>query len=250
MDPSGSEITLRLARETDAGDLARLSGQLGFPITPETAKSRLREALGSPDHALIVAEVAGGAAGLVELRRVRLATAWRQVEVIALVVDDAYRRRGIGTRLLAEAERWAYDLRCGKIRVRSNAERDHAHSLYRRSGFEPARAETLFEKQVGPVRPKTATFVPTSIASRRAPSTDRASAALATARLAAGALLIVDGGLRLESGISSPGPLSADYATLGAWLPWASAAVEVVVGAVLAAGRLVGQVRRARVARR
>src|SRR3954469_14098136 len=111
-----SDVTLRLARGGEAEDPARLSHQRGVPMTPKAARAGLRETPGPPDQALVVAESRGRVAGFVELRRVRLFMARRRLEVAALVVYEDSRGRGIGSRLLEEAERWAHDLRCSKMR--------------------------------------------------------------------------------------------------------------------------------------
>ena len=240
MAPPPSDIALRLGRQSDAAALARLSDQLGFPLDEEAARTRLRDALGGPDHALLVAESGGRVVGLIELKRVRLVTARRQVEVVSLVVDPDERGRGVGTRLLEEADRWAEDLRCGKIRVRSRAIRGAAHSLYRRSGYEEIATELLFEKQLGPTRPKSAPFSPTSIVSKAAsvPAAHR-WAPLTVVRVAVAALLIVQGVSRVATGGASAlgAVLSTNHVPFGPVIAWAITTVEIAGGAALAAGR-------------
>jgi GNAT superfamily N-acetyltransferase len=234
MASDDTEILLRPAHEADAADLARLSEQLGYPITSERARARLREA--SADHALIVAEADGRVAGLIELRRVRAVMAWRQVEIFALVVDDVHRGHGIGSRLIEEAERWAYDLRCGKVRVRSDASRGEAHSLYRERGYESTRTEMLFEKQLGAVRPKTARFVPMSIVPSGA-ATRHGPMALTIGRIVVGMVLVVNGVARAAAGgVSDFGP--------GPALGWGITAAEILGGFALAVGERPRMLRR------
>ncbi len=240
MAPPPSDIALRLGRQSDAAALARLSNELGFPLDEEAARTRLQEALGGPDHALLVAESGGRVVGLMELKRVRLFTARRRVEVVALVVDQDEQGRGIGTRLLEEAERWAEDLRCGKIRVRSRAMRGRAHSLYRSSGYEEIATELLFEKQLGPTRPKSAPFSPGSTVSKAASvPAARPWAPLSVVRVAVAALLIVHAGSRVAmGGVPALGAvLSTNHVPFGPVLAWAITAVEIAGGAALAAGR-------------
>lgn len=240
MAPPPSDIVLRLARRSDAAALARLSDQLGFPLDEGAARARLQEALGGPDYALLVAESGGRVVGLIELKRLRLFTSRRQVEVVALVVDQDERGRGIGKRLLEEAERWAEDLRCGKIRLRSRAMRGPAHSLYRRSGYEEITTELLFEKQLGPTRPRSEPFSPGSIVSKAASvPAARRRAPLSVVRVAVAALLIFHGVSRVATGgVSALGEaLSANHVPFGPVLAWAITAVEIAGGAALAAGR-------------
>jgi GNAT superfamily N-acetyltransferase/uncharacterized membrane protein YphA (DoxX/SURF4 family) len=240
MAPPPSDIALRLAREADAAALARISDQLGFPLDEEAARMRLKEALGGPDHALLVAESRGRVVGLMELKRLRLFTARRQVEVVALVVDHDERERGIGTRLLQEAELWAKDLRCSKIRVRSKTIHRGAHSLYRRSGYEEIATSLLFEKQLGPRRPKSAPFSPLSIVSKAASGpAARPWGPLSVVRIAVAALLVVHAGSRaVTGGVSAMGEvLSANHMPFGPAFAWAITAVEIVGGMALAAGR-------------
>jgi GNAT superfamily N-acetyltransferase len=242
MEFGDSVIVLRPAREGDAEEIARLSGQLGYPIDGERARTRLRDA--SADHALIVAEWDGRVAGLIELRRLRAVMAWRQVEIFALVVDDGHRGRGIGSRLIEEAERWAYDLRCGKVRVRSDALREEAHSLYRARGYDATRTELLFEKQLGPVRPKATRFVPTSVVSSGASDSRRGGTALSIVRVAVAALLVVNGAARATAGGVSDleGPLAEGL--LGPALGWGVTAAEILGGLALAVGGRRGPLRR------
>ncbi|MEX0880029.1 MAG: GNAT family N-acetyltransferase [Thermoanaerobaculia bacterium] len=238
------DITIRLARETDFADLARLSDQFGYPLTPEAAASRLREVLGGPDHALLVAESDGRVVAWMEMKRLRVFSARRQVELAGLVVDEAHRGQGIGSRLLEEAERWALDLRCGKIRLRSNPIRGRAHDLYRRLGYEEIETDVLFEKQLPAARAKGAKFVPSSIASKSGSeklAVLRKLSSIAIVRAATAALLIIHGVTRVRTGgVAGFGEfLSQNHLPLGTALAWAITAVEILGGIALAAGRFV-----------
>ncbi len=48
-------VRIRRAEERDAADLAGLSGQLGYPATPEQIRDRLRKIVPSPKDAVYVA---------------------------------------------------------------------------------------------------------------------------------------------------------------------------------------------------
>src|SRR3989475_5479105 len=52
-------VTARAATLADAADIARLSGQLGYPATPEEVAHRLRQIEDDARHVVYVAEFAG-----------------------------------------------------------------------------------------------------------------------------------------------------------------------------------------------
>jgi hypothetical protein len=49
-------VGVRSARSTDAGRIAELSGQLGYPTTERQMKARLKDAMKDRDAACFVAE--------------------------------------------------------------------------------------------------------------------------------------------------------------------------------------------------
>ncbi len=61
---------------------------------------------------------------------------WCVVENV--VVDEAYRSRGYGGRLMAQAERLAREAGCYRVSLMSNLRRRDAHRFYERLGFEPS----------------------------------------------------------------------------------------------------------------
>jgi GNAT superfamily N-acetyltransferase len=139
-------VVIRPARGADRADLARLATQLGYPMSEEEAGERLSRIADHPDHALLVAEQDGRVAGWLQVSRVRVFESEDGVEIGGLVVDEALRSRGIGARLLAEAERWARERGCVRMRVRSNVVRERAHAFYRSAGFSEVKTQRVFEK--------------------------------------------------------------------------------------------------------
>lgn len=68
-----------------------------------------------------------------------------------LVVDDAGRRQGIGTRLLQAAEVVAREMGCTRIELDSGFHREEAHQFYAGLGYE--RRAVLFSKSLLPTEP-------------------------------------------------------------------------------------------------
>ncbi|WP_116140921.1 GNAT family N-acetyltransferase [Trinickia diaoshuihuensis] len=55
--------------------------------------------------------------------------------ITSMVVDEHYRGRGIGSRLIAQAEQWFDAVGCVKLEVTSADSRLNAHRFYERHGF-------------------------------------------------------------------------------------------------------------------
>jgi GNAT superfamily N-acetyltransferase len=69
-----------------------------------------------------------------------------QTEIGGLVVDESYRRRGVGRLLMEQAERWAREKGCGAICLRSNVVRKDAHAFYERIGYSNVKTSRVFHK--------------------------------------------------------------------------------------------------------
>ena len=139
-------VEIGAAAPADAPELARLSSQLGYPMTPQEAAARLADLDGRPDHLLLVARSGGRAAGWLQVSRTRIFETPDSAEIAGLVVDEEQRGRGIGPRLLREAEEWARRSGCVALRVRSNVLRGRAHAFYVREGYGEIKQQKVFEK--------------------------------------------------------------------------------------------------------
>ena len=148
---------VRLAESTDYHAACRLYAEADalharerpdrFRPTDRPARSRsLFDAhLDDTDQALFVAEMDGAVAGLVrvqafersELPDVPALTPRRYAVVQELVVAQTHQRRGIGTRLMAEAHRWARDRGLTEIQLTVYDFNQPALRLYTRLGYAP-----------------------------------------------------------------------------------------------------------------
>jgi GNAT superfamily N-acetyltransferase len=134
-------VDLRSARPADAPDVARLLGQLGYPTTEAQATGRLGRLLDDPASDVIVALDGERVVGLAGLHvQPLLQDDAVSTRLIALVVDEAERGRGIGAALVAEVERQAAARGCGRLDVSSADHRATAHAFYEALGFEQAPA--------------------------------------------------------------------------------------------------------------
>ena len=71
-----------------------------------------------------------------------------RAEILGLVADAAVRGRGIGRRLVREAERWAQSKGHRTLTVRCNVVRTAAHAFYEGLGFECTKTQKHYRKQL------------------------------------------------------------------------------------------------------
>ena len=141
---------LRVAVPQDAERLAVLNAQLGYPARPEQVARRLEAIQGDRDHAVFVAQGAGGqVTGWVHIFVRQLLVIDRHAELGGLVVLEEQRGRGLGRLLMERAEVWARDRGCEEMYVRSNVARERAHRFYEGIGYEQIKISGVFLKRMG-----------------------------------------------------------------------------------------------------
>lgn len=144
-------VVLRVARESDSLQLARLATQLGYPSTEGDIAARFArirtEGAGEVLVAVNADDVVIAWTHVFLARRLESATF---AEVGGLVVDESRRGAGIGEKLTRAAEEWAQARGAAILRVRSNIVRERAHHFYERLGYERAKTQAVFAKELGP----------------------------------------------------------------------------------------------------
>lgn len=142
-------IKIRRAKNTDAAQIAELSGQLGYPAKPAEIAQRLRNIKPASHHAVLVAESPErNVIGWLHVSVSPLLETQLRAEVNGLVVSGEERSRGTGALLLSAAEHWARKRGCKSMSVRSNVIRDRAHRFYLRHGYEHYKTQKAFRKPI------------------------------------------------------------------------------------------------------
>ena len=131
-----NQLRIRSAVPEDSSALARLMSQLGYATSAGEMQERLLGILRHPDYMTYVAELSGEVVGMIG------AGIGRYYErdgdygrLLALVVDEGLRGRGVGASLVAEAERRLKEAGAGAVIVNSGGQRGGAHRFYRRLGY-------------------------------------------------------------------------------------------------------------------
>ena len=150
MPYAGDEVEVRAAVPDDAEAIARLSGELGYPATMADVRRRLFDIKTSEDHAVLVSEVPPGRVlGWVHVFRAPRLGGEPFAELGGLVVTESLRGRGIGRRLVEEAERWAMTRDLHTLRIRTRTTRTDARLFYEDLGFTLTKTQVVFELQLG-----------------------------------------------------------------------------------------------------
>ncbi len=147
MSPHPSPAHIRPACREDSARLTDLSGQLGYPATPDQVERRLGLVAGSADDAVFVAEAPSEeVAGWVHISVCRVLESEGEAEVCGLVVDQRFRGSGLGRLLMDTAEHWAREKGCLALRLRSNIIRTGAHTFYERLDYQDMKTQKMFRK--------------------------------------------------------------------------------------------------------
>ncbi|HET8697663.1 MAG TPA: GNAT family N-acetyltransferase [Gammaproteobacteria bacterium] len=151
--PSTVAAQIRRARGADAAELARLSAELGYPVSADEMSSRLAAILGDDRHHVAVASTERALLAWIHVERRTSLERGDRAEVIGLVVEGRVRRSGVGRKLVLEGERWARTHGLAVITVRSNVARDGAHPFYESLGYSRAKTQHVYEKALRRLRP-------------------------------------------------------------------------------------------------
>ena len=110
-------------------------------------RTRLARILGSADDHLLVAEGSGGElAGWIHGFVCQLLEADYRVEIGGLIVDERWRRSGLGRSLVQAIEAWALERGVTELSVRCREERAEAHKFYESLSFRHIKTQRVFRK--------------------------------------------------------------------------------------------------------
>ncbi len=136
--PTVSPPLLRPARPADAGALSSLLAELGHPLDPGLVADRLEAIARAGElHGAFVAAVDEEVVGVVTAFATPVLHRPDPVgRVSVLVVRSGLSGQGIGSALLAHAERFLARLGCTRVELTSAVHRTAAHGFYQRRGYE------------------------------------------------------------------------------------------------------------------
>jgi GNAT superfamily N-acetyltransferase len=131
-------VAFRPAATADAGAIAALVTQLGYPTSPAEMEQRLHRLLVRPEYISVVAAFSGEIAGLAAAyvgHALEFDSPYGQL--IGLVVDERWRGRGIGRLLMERMEDALRDRGATMLILTSGSRREDAHKFYEHIGYRP-----------------------------------------------------------------------------------------------------------------
>jgi ribosomal protein S18 acetylase RimI-like enzyme len=131
-----AQILLRPAAASDAPAIAALFTDEGYPAGPSDILGRLAR-FGTPDSRVVIAEHDGAILGFIAVHAMaRFEHDDWILRILALVVDAGARERGVGRRLMAEAERIGRELGAAFVELTAGHHRPEARHLYESLGYD------------------------------------------------------------------------------------------------------------------
>lgn len=140
-------MKIRRATEQDIQGIFLLNQAFGYAYPLEATAEKLRAAVSDPGQCVLVAEEADGVlSGYIHLENYDTLYFPHMKNILGLIVLPEYRKGGIASALLAEAEDWAKATGAAGIRLDSGAERAPAHACYRKAGYTERKLHKNFRK--------------------------------------------------------------------------------------------------------
>jgi len=141
-------MMIRNAKIEDSESITELSNQLGYATLNTDMQNRLEKILQHGENCVYVAAENGQVVGWIHgFFSMRVESDFF-VEIGGLVVNENFRKKGIGRKLVDKLIDWARLKNCEKIRVRCNVIRTESHRFYEKIGFEVNKEQKVFNKRL------------------------------------------------------------------------------------------------------
>ena len=139
------EVFIRQVATEDATEIAGLSAQLGYPVSEMQTLQNIKAIRQHRDHEAFVAVHEDHVIGWIGVSYTIQLESPPSVEIRGLVVDEKYRKSGIGKMLVEKAKQWGRNKGNNLLRLRCNVKRTETHAFYLQLGFAEAKQQKVFE---------------------------------------------------------------------------------------------------------
>lgn len=139
------EISTREIKRTDCTTVTDLTNQLGYQLSEDEVRRNMELVMNSPSHSAFVAVCEERVVGWIGVSQAIMIEFNPFCEINGLVVDKAWRGKGVGKVLIEAACQWARARGNRTLRVRCNVKRKEAHLFYQQRGFRESKEQKVFE---------------------------------------------------------------------------------------------------------
>jgi GNAT superfamily N-acetyltransferase len=141
-----NRVNIKEIQLEDYAEVASLNEQLGYNYPVGKIKNRISKILNETKDKVFVGRIDEKIVGYIHVSPYEVLYSDSIVNILGLVVDNGYRRIGIGKSLMEFTEKWAKDNKYNGIRLVSGWDREAAHKFYISCGFENRKNQKNFIK--------------------------------------------------------------------------------------------------------
>jgi N-acetylglutamate synthase-like GNAT family acetyltransferase len=138
------EIMIRKMHIKDLERINDFSRQLGYDLSLAETKNQIEKILSTQDHIAYVVVLKEKVVGWIHAFVSLSIESKPFVEIGGLVVDEKYRGKGMGNKLVDKIKEWTIEMKISSLRVRSNVTRLSTHEFYKKAGFEEIKEQKVF----------------------------------------------------------------------------------------------------------
>lgn len=142
------ELQIREIEIKDYEFITGLSYQLGYKTTNENTLKWLIEIKNNKDNCVLVTLDKDRIIGWIHAFYTIRLESGPFIEIGGMVIDENYRRMGIGKILVDRIIDWFAFKKCSKLRARCNKTRIETHEFYKAIGFNEVKEQKIFDKQL------------------------------------------------------------------------------------------------------
>jgi len=142
------ELIIREAQYRDFENIADLCNQLGYQTESDDIPLRINHISKLSHHAIFVAELDFLVIGWIHVYLCPLLVSPLQAQLGGLVVHSNQRGKGVGTRLMQQAEAWSHSHACQYLSIFTNITRTDTHKFYNHLGYKNIKTEHVLRKEI------------------------------------------------------------------------------------------------------
>src|SRR5215469_6617662 len=142
------KIFISQISEKDVFDVTLLCHQLGYDLSENQISENIRSILNNKDNDAFVAVFENRVIGWIGVSQALQVESAPFCEIRGLIVDNLYRKNGVGKMLIEKAAGWGREKGNKKLKLRCNVKRTEAHLFYQHLNFKESKQQKGFEMAI------------------------------------------------------------------------------------------------------